>query len=183
MSFTDPEKLLWVWKGFVYPFFICKENSRCASLSAPRLLCVHLWEKGLLWPVAVPVLWMGTKALISIHLCFTVAFFLEYPYPMVCAFCHFKCGATCSLKGLVFSRRACWCQWLTVVSAGGVVPSTSEVSALQGNLLSSDPLGLSACRKGSWHSSAQQICNDFRNCWSGWKTSLDCFPLFFMLCP
>lgn len=58
----------------------------------------------------------------------------EYPYPMMCAFCYFKCVATCPLKGLSFSRRACWCQWLTVISAGGLVPSTPEISALQGNL-------------------------------------------------
>lgn len=126
----------------VYPFFVCKENSSCAPLSAPQLLCVHLLEKGLLWPVTVLVLvlWMGTKALISIHLCFTVVSFLEYPYPMTCAFCYFKCVATCSLKGLFFSRRACWCQWLALIAAGGMVPGTPEISALQGNLPFSDLL-------------------------------------------
>lgn len=84
----------------VYPFFVCKEDLSCASLSALQLLCAHLLEKGLLWPVTVLVLWMGTKALISIHLCFTVVSSLEFPYPTMYALCYFKCVVTCSSKGL-----------------------------------------------------------------------------------
>lgn len=42
---------------------------------------------------------------------------LEYPYPMICPFCYFQYVAICSLKDLVFSRKACWCQWLTKVPA------------------------------------------------------------------
>lgn len=74
------------------------------------------------------------------------------------------------------------------MSAGSMVRSTPEISALQGNLYFSDLLSaylkyVSACMKCLWHSSAKWIYNDFRNCWSGWKKSLDCFPLALMLCP
>lgn len=63
--------------------------------------CLHtpavhvLVRKGVV--VASTVLWMGTKALISIFLCFTIVSFLEYPCPMMCPFCYFICVATCSL--------------------------------------------------------------------------------------
>lgn len=109
---TEAEKLFLNWGG---PFFLLNARKMPAVDSCVHTPAVHM----LVRVVASHCPLDGHQ---STDLRPPLCILLYSPswsalIPMIPPFCYFKYVAICSLKGLVFSRKACWCQWLTMVPA------------------------------------------------------------------